>query len=150
MKNLILSAAALLTVSFSSVASTVEPVINEKAQQTFAATFKHVNDVTWSSTGENYEAFFENDGVKTRVTIDAKGRLLQTVRYYQEGKLPSNVLYTVKSNYKNNEIHGVTEVSNKNGVHYRIVLKDNSHYTHINANQAGDTEVIAKYSRGDR
>ena len=150
MKNLILSAAVLLTVSFSAIASTAVPVVNEKAQQTFAATFKNVGDVTWSSTGNNYEAFFENDGIKTRVTIDAKGKLLQTIRYYKEDKLPSNVLYNVKNDYKNSEIHGVTEVSNKNGTHYRIVLKDTKTYTHINANQAGDTELVAKYTRGDK
>ncbi|WP_114792522.1 hypothetical protein U0035_02075 [Niabella yanshanensis] len=150
MKNLILSAAVLLTVSFNAAASTPEPAVNEKAQQTFVATFKNVNNITWSNAGNNYEAFFENDGTKTRVTIDAKGRLLQTIRYYKEEQLPSNVLYNVKRDYKNNEIHGVTEVSNKNGVHYRIVLKDSIHYTHINANDAGDTELVTKYTRGDR
>ncbi|WP_114792526.1 hypothetical protein U0035_02090 [Niabella yanshanensis] len=150
MKNLILSAAVLLTVSFNANASIAEPVVNEKAQQTFVATFKNVNDVTWSNTGNNYEAFFENDGIKTRVTIDTKGKLLQTIRYYKEEQLPSNVLYHVRNDYKNNEIHGVTEVSNKNGVHYRIVLKDAESYTHINANQAGDTALVAKYARGDK
>lgn len=150
MKNLILSAVAFLTVSFSTAASTIAPVVNEKAQQTFAANFKNVDDVSWSSTGNNYEAFFEKDGIKTRVTIDAKGRLLQTIRYYKENELPSNVLYNVKTDYKNSEIHGVTEISNKNGVYYRIILKDNTRYTHINANQAGDIELVKKYTRGDR
>jgi lipopolysaccharide export LptBFGC system permease protein LptF len=150
MKILILSAAVFLTVNFGAVASTIVPVVNEKAQQTFAATFKNVDEVSWSNAGNNYEAFFDKDGIKTRVTIDAKGRLLQTIRYYKENELPSNVLYKVKNDYKNSEIHGVTEISNTNGVHYRIILKDNTHYTHINANQTGDTELVIKYTRGDR
>ncbi|MCH5720142.1 hypothetical protein [Niabella hibiscisoli] len=150
MKNLILSAAVLLTVSFNAAASTVEPVVTEKAQKTFVTIFKDADAVKWSNTGDNYEAFFDNGGVKTRATIDAKGNLLQTIRYYKQDNLPANVLYNLKKDYKGCEIHGVTEVSNNNGINYRIVLKDNKHYTHINANQAGDTELVAKYTRGDK
>lgn len=89
-------------------------------------------------------------GVKTRATIDAKGNLLQTIRYYKQDNLPASVLYNLKKDYKDYEIHGVTEVSNNNGVNYRIVLKNNKHYTYINANQAGDAELVAKYTRGDQ
>lgn len=150
MKTLILSAAVLLTVSFNAAASTVEPGINDKAQKTFVAFFKDAEAVKWSNTGDKYEAYFENDGIKTRATIDAKGNLLQTIRYYKADNLEAGVLENIKSAYRGTEIHGVTEVSNKNGVHYRIVLKDSKHYTHINANQAGDTELVAKYTRGDQ
>ncbi|MCH5686584.1 hypothetical protein LWM68_21400 [Niabella sp. W65] len=48
------------------------------------------------------------------------------------------------------EVHGVTEVTNKNGTNYRIVLKDSKHYIHINANEAGDTALVSKYTRGDK
>lgn len=150
MKNLILSAAVLLTVSFSAAASTAEPVVNEKAQRTFVTIFKDADNVTWSHTGNHYEAFFDNDGIKTRVTIDTKGNLLQTIRYYGENNLPANVLYAIKNDYKGKEVYGVTEVTNKNGTHYRVVLKDSKHYTHINANQAGDTEWVARHTRGDK
>ncbi|MCH5720133.1 hypothetical protein [Niabella hibiscisoli] len=150
MKNLILSAVVLLTVSFSANASTVEPVVNSKAQETFTTTFKAAENVKWSSAGSHYEAYFESDGVKTRATIDAKGNLLQTIRYYKEDNLPASVLYNLKNSYKGKTIHGVTEVINKNGTNYRIVLKDNKYYSHINANQAGDTELVAKYTRGDK
>ncbi|MCH5686590.1 hypothetical protein LWM68_21435 [Niabella sp. W65] len=150
MKNLILSAAVLLTVSFSAAAAPVEPLVNEKAQKTFVTIFKDAADVTWSNAGDHYEAYFNNAGIKTRVTIDAKGNLLQTIRYYGENNLPATVRYAIKDNYKGKEVHGVTEVTNKNGTNYRIVLKDSKHYIHINANEAGDTALVSKYTRGDK
>ena len=148
MKNLILSAAMMLTLAFTAAAA-VEPVA-EKAEKTFNQLFKDADNVKWTNTGNTYEAFFTSDGIKSRATIDAKGNLIQTIRYYGESNLPSNVLYAVKKEYKGKEVFGVTEVANKNGVNYRIVLKDDKSYTHINANSIGDTEVVAKYKRGDK
>lgn len=150
MKNLILSAATLLLITFSAAASPVEPLVSEKAQATFTSIFKSAVDVTWSETDNNAEAFFIVNDIKTRATFDTKGNLIQTIRYYNEDKLSSVVLAGVKSSFPGKEIHGVTEVSNKNGVNYRIILKDNKNYTHINANSTGDTEVVSKYTRGDK
>ncbi len=150
MKNFILSVATVLTVNFSVMAATAKPVVNEKVQQTFVATFKNVNNVSWSNAGSNYEAFFEDNGIQTRVIIDVKGKLLQTIRYYKEEQLPAAVLNGVNIDFRGNQIHGVTEVSNKKGTYYRIVLKDNKRYTHINANQAGNTELVSTYTRGDK
>ncbi|MCH5684427.1 hypothetical protein LWM68_09210 [Niabella sp. W65] len=84
MKSLILSAATLLTITFSAAASTVEPVVNEKAQATFVSIFKSAANVTWSETANSVEAFFTTNDIKTRATFDVKGNLIQTVRYYKK------------------------------------------------------------------
>ncbi len=139
----------ILTLAFNAVASAVEPV-TEKAEKTFNQLFKDADNVRWTNTGNTYEAFFTSDGIKSRATIDAKGNLIQTIRYYGENNLPSNVLYAIKKEYKGKEVFGVTEVANKNGVNYRIVLQADKSYTHINANSIGDTELVAKYKRGDK
>ena len=150
MKNLILSAATLLTITFSAGALPVKPVVSEKTHETFSSIFKSAVNVTWSERENSAEAAFTVNEVKTRATFNTKGNLIQTVRYYKEDKLSPVVLAGVRSSFPGKEIHGVTEVSNKNGVNYRIVLKDNKHYTHINANSTGDTEVVSKYKRGDQ
>lgn len=150
MKNLILSAALSLALTGSAFAGSVEPA-NEMVLKTFSQIFKEAYNVSWSNSGKHFEAYFVGDNnVKTRALLDAKGNLIQTIRYYKEDSLPSNVLYTVKKEFKNSDIWGVTEVSNKNGVSYRIVLRDDKNYTHINANSVGETEVVSKYKRGDK
>lgn len=47
MKNLILSAATLLTITFSAAAP-VGPAVSEKDKSTFTAIFKSVVNVTWT------------------------------------------------------------------------------------------------------
>ena len=148
MKNLILSAVVMLSLVFNASATT-EPV-NQKVLSTFHQVFKDAHRVSWSHTGSYYEAFFEVESVKTRAMLNKRGALIQTIRYYKENELPSNVLYSVKKDFTGNEIVGITEISNKYGINYRIVLRDSKYYTHINADNAGETEVVAKYKRGDK
>ncbi len=150
MKNLILSAAFILALAGSASASMLEPA-NESVLRTFGQIFKDAGNVSWTNSGDHFEAYFVGDNnIKTRALLDTKGNLVQTIRYYKEEDLPSNVLYAVKKEFKDREIWGVTEVSNKNGVNYRIVLRDDKNYTHVNANSVGETEVVSKYKRGDK
>ncbi|MCH5599907.1 hypothetical protein [Niabella ginsengisoli] len=149
MKSLILSAAVIFALTFNAAAAAAEPV-NEKVLKTFSLIFKDVNNVSWSNTGKHFEAYFVANDIKTRALLDVNGNLIQTIRYYKEDGLPSNILYSIKKAHQGKDIWGVTEVSNHNGVNYRIVLKDDKSYTHINANSTGDSEVVKKYKRGDK
>ncbi len=148
MKSLFLSAAII----FSVAANAVKPVdpANQKVMTTFSQVFKDVRNVSWSNVGKNYEAFFTEGSIKTRALLNKEGALIQTVRYYGESELPANVLYCVKKTFQGKEVYGVTEVSNKYGVNYRIVLRDNKDIVNINANDLGDTEVVSTFTRGDK
>lgn len=148
MKNLILSAAVLIMFSVSANANNGKPD-NEKVLKTFTEIFKDAHNVSWNEAGKNYEAFFISDEVKTRAMFDSKGNLMQTIRYFKEDKMPANILYNIKKQYSGKEIWGITEVSNKNGIIYNIVLRDEKDYLTINANNNGETELVTKYKRGD-
>lgn len=150
MKKLILSAAVALTMSFNAFATSDEPVVSAEAQHTLEECFQDADAIIWSDAGNNYEAYFTVNGVKTRALIDSKGKLKQTISYYGAAELPAVVLAEVKSDYKAYEIFGVTEVSNKNGLHYEITLKDDLHYKLIRANSAGESNLVKTYKRGDR
>ncbi len=148
MKSLILTAAIIFALNINAKAINTDPF--EKALKTFNETFKDAENVSWTNSGRHYEASFEDNNIKTRVKLDAKGNLVQTVRYYKGDKLPATVLYAVKKGYPDKEITGVTEVTDKQGVNYSIVLKDDSNYIHISAKDSGETETISKYKRGDK
>src|SRR5690606_19536018 len=128
MKTLVLSETFILAVTLDGAAST--PAANEKAESTLRLIVKDAGHVQGSHAENLYEAFFIMDDIKTRATIDAKGNLIQTIRYYSEAHLPANVLYSIKRQYRGKEIFGVTEVSNQQGVNYRVVLRDDKTYTH--------------------
>ena len=149
MKTLILSAAIIFALSFGANATIADPV-NQKVMKTFNMLFEDADNVSWTNAGDNYEAYFTSDNVKTRALLDAKGHLVQTVRYYKENELPANILYNLKKDYKGQEVWGITEVSNSYGVHYRIVLRNDKSYTHLNVNAAGESELVKKFKRGDK
>lgn len=149
MKKIILLAALAISITGFAATTATEPD-NEKVMKTFNELFKGVNHVSWNETGNYHEAFFSMNNIKTRVLIDNKGKLVQTIRYYKENNLPANVLYSVKRTYSKQNIWGVTEVANNNGTGYVITLNDAKHWYNIKADAAGETELVSKYKRGDK
>ncbi|MBX2921706.1 MAG: hypothetical protein KF746_05915 [Chitinophagaceae bacterium] len=148
MKKIIFAAVIFLSTT-ASAASRINPV-NEKVMKTFNEVFKNASAPAWNVSGDYYEASFVNASVKTRALFDSKGRLVQTIRYYTEIGLPSNVLYKVKRAYAEKEVCGVIETTNSSGINYSIILKDDKKYIHINADTKGETETVAEYVRGDK
>jgi hypothetical protein len=149
MKNMILSSALLFSVAVHSAVAGVYPG-NEKVVKTFNEVFKNARNIIWSNTAHLYNVSFSIASVRASAILDNKGNLLQTVRYYNEDRLPATILYAIRKDYPRKDIFGVTEVSNKHGIIYRIVLKDEKSYMYIHANSYGESEVISKYKRGDK
>ncbi|MBX3257319.1 MAG: hypothetical protein KF862_24550 [Chitinophagaceae bacterium] len=148
MKKIIFSAVIFLSIT-ATAASRINPV-NEKVMKTFNEIFRNVSAPAWNVSGDYYEASFVNASVRTRAWFNRKGHLVQTIRYYTESGLPSNVLYKVKQTYAGKEVCGVVETTNSSGINYGIILKDGKKYTHINADTHGETETVAEYTRGDK
>jgi len=73
--------------------------------------FKGVHDETWYKTADGYFASFVYDSVQTRVNYNRNGRWLETLRYYNEKKLPVEIAEMVKYSYRSFSIIGVTEIS---------------------------------------
>lgn len=147
MKTLILSAALLFSVAVN--ASNANPT-NEKVTKTFNQIFSNAQNVNWSNTGKYFQAAFTAATIKTRAIFDAKGNLVQTIRYYGETELPSNVLYNVKKAFPGNEVFGVTEVSNQNGIQYNIVLRNDDQYTNITTDDSGEVIINNEFERADK
>jgi|SRR5690606_7689549 hypothetical protein len=149
MKKLIFS--AVFAISFAMSAFAINPNnVDDKVLKSFNETFAGATQVSWTQVANHYEAFFISGDVKTRALLDHKGRILQTIRYYGKELLPASVADAVTENYKNKEIFAITEVQNKYGTNYRIVLKDQKQYLHLNANSKGDIEVAKVFNRGDQ
>lgn len=149
MKNMILSAALLFSAAVHSAVAGVYPG-NEKVVKTFNEVFKNARNVIWGSTRHFYTVSFSVASAKVHAMLDNKGNLVQTIRYYKEDGLPANIIYAIKKDHPHKDVFGVTEVSNKHGVVYKIVLRDEKSYVYVKANSSGDSEVIVEYQRGDK
>lgn len=149
MKNVLILTFVLMGLSSLSHAS-VPTNVNEKVIHTFNKVFKNAQNVVWASKEKYNEASFDMGSVKTKAIINNDGHLIQTIRYYKEANLPSNILYSVRKKYNNEEIWGVTETSSENGVNYYITLKSEKSWYNIHANQNGSITLESKYNRADK
>lgn len=146
MKNLILLATVFLSLNVFAAEKNLP--INEKVLKTFNQVFKDAQNVTWNSTDKYAEATFKSGDVKTKAFLDNDGKLVQTIRYYQQENLPSNILYNIQKKYSH-KIWGVTEVSNSTGTVYNVVLKSSKHWYTVKANSDGEVLLVSRLKRGD-
>lgn len=149
MKPIILCATVLITIHAAAAGFTNNPSVTEKTRVNFAILFKNASAITWSQSAGTTEAYFTAGHIKTRAIFNSKGRLIQTTRYAKEGLLSPMAFSAITLDYPGKKIHGVTEVSDKNGTLYRVILKDDQYYTHINSSHTGDIEFVTRYKRGD-
>lgn len=123
--------------------------INEKVLKTFNQVFKNAEDVQWNSTADYSVANFTINSIITRAKLDNNGVLIETVRYYKEDHLPSNILFKIKKKYKDCSVWGVTEVSNAQSTMYYVVLKNETHIYNLKSDTYGNLERISKLERAD-
>jgi hypothetical protein len=143
MKKILLSAAIVLSFSFSAMAD--DP--SQKVLDAFNKTFPHVKDVAWTESEQSYEVKFKQNEILSKVTYDKNGNILKTLRYYYEQNLPLLVLSKVKNKFNDKKIFGVTEESSDEGTFYHIILEDEKHWINITADSYGGIKVDNKFNK---
>ena len=143
MKKILLSAAIVLSFSFSAMAD--DP--SQKVLDAFNKTFPHVKDVAWTESEQSYEVKFKQNEILSKVTYDKNGNILKTLRYYYEQNLPLLVLSKVKNKFNDKKIFGVTEESSDEGTFYHIILEDEKHWINITADSFGGIKVDKKFNK---
>lgn len=146
MKNVLFLAVLLVVLS---AAATTPPEVNEKVIRAFNETFSEAENVKWQEMENLFQADFKISEIAVRAIYADDGSLLQTVRYYTEKNLPSNILAKVKTRYKDKQLFGITEIVNDNEVSFHIVLRDEKHWYWIKSDPYGNMEQTEKLKRGD-
>ena len=125
------------------------PEISEKVINAFNATFTEAENVSWKELDNSCQADFKISEIAVRAIYDNDGKLLQTIRYYDEKYLPSNIVAKLKSKEAGKEIFGVTEIVTENEVAYHIVLKDQKNWYWVKSDPLGNLELTQKLKRGE-
>lgn len=137
-KTLLLVAIAALWLSHAVAAP------NDTVLRVFSQTFPDAEYARWVEDSEYYIVSFTRNETQCRIWYDKEGALIYALRYCRESELPLSVLLTVKKEYHDKHIDGVTELTNKSGVTYEILLSDNKKWYVIKATASGD--VYLKYA----
>ncbi|QEC68756.1 hypothetical protein FRZ67_16125 [Panacibacter ginsenosidivorans] len=115
--------------------------IHPRALENFQKSFKDVSSEKWTKNGESYFASFTKDSVFTRVDYNKKGRWLETIRYYDQKKLPGDANYMIKKGYSDYSVLGVAEVSFDDVPVYLVHIQNESHFKIVGIYEGEMTEV---------
>lgn len=139
----------LLLITGLSAAAAIPPEVNEKVKNAFKATFADAQNIIWHEAGDKHQVDFMMTDVRVHALYDNEGNLLKTIKYYDEKKLPSNVLAKVKLKYADKKIFGVTEIATDDDLSFHIVLKDEKNWYWIESDAYGHLSLTKKLKRGD-
>lgn len=142
MKKILLSIACTI---FMATSFAIAP--NEKVLKAFQVTFSSPENVKWYDHANYYEVSFIQSGIRSNVRYDKEGNFLGSTRYYNEQRLPMNILSKVKNKYPDKEIFGVTEITNTEEINFYVKLEDDKHWITLKVNGNGYVQVYEKYKK---
>jgi len=120
-------------------AFTYYPDVSAKALLAFKKMFANVNDVHWSIVENKYMAGFINEGRKTRILFDEKGKMVYSISEGTEKSLPADIRKSVKSIYYDYIITAIVEVHSLNITAWIVNLEDETSLVTV---KVVDGEVI--------
>ncbi|HWB24236.1 MAG TPA: hypothetical protein VG738_02100 [Chitinophagaceae bacterium] len=135
MKKILTLTAALL---LSATLLNAEP--ESKMEKAFKELFPNAQQVKWHQDDKGYLVSFTQAGMQVKILYDKKGRFTQSLRYYSEKDLPTNILLAVKNKYPGKSIFGVTEQATTNDLIYHVVLFDDGRPVNVAATNDGSVK----------
>lgn len=123
--------------------------IPEKSLNTFEQMFKNAENVTWINNKLFTNVSFNINGQLAKATFDHSGNLIQVLKYYKAKDLAPFIYYKIVERYPQRAIFGITEVSDKNGIVYVIVLKDEKNWYYMKVDQYAEMTLMKKFKRGE-
>jgi len=119
--------------------------LNKTAVKDFTRNFKNASNVKWTKSDNGSSVYFHQDGVSGRTTYDVKGKREYTLRYFDESKLPVDVLNQLKAAYQDYAIGLVTQVTRKDRQHYIVSLQNEGELVTVQVSEDGINTVKKFY-----
>ncbi|GAC1421084.1 MAG: hypothetical protein NVS1B13_10290 [Flavisolibacter sp.] len=138
---------ALVFLVLNLMAAIPEPV-NRKVLTAFSKTFTNAVDIHWYEYVSYYEVEFKHNDIKTKITYNLEGTIVNTIRYYSANYLPILVLTKIKNKYCDHNIFGVVEESSEEGVVYHITLEDQKYWIIVKSDDMGYLVRENKFVKG--
>jgi len=129
-KQILIVAAIIITAITTQVNATNTSIdsleisdVNAKAVKNLHKEYPSVTNASWYKSGDGgYTASFNMNAIHTTVGFNSKGKILNSVKYYDEKGLPQNIWEQVKSSYYTYNILKVAEINVSNQKIYLIYL----------------------------
>lgn len=123
MKQFILSAALLVSVSFSSINAMPVPGDEDKTERNFKKSFPTAECIKWSREGDYRKVTFILYGRGAQALFSPDGNLLGTVRNVFYSDMPIKVMMAIKKRFDSATPYAITEVNRVDGTEYRFSIE---------------------------
>jgi hypothetical protein len=140
MKKIISYAACLIMIT--SVAATP----TSKVLKSFTETFPNASNVKWSDDKEGYFVSFTQNENFEKVLYSKSGKFVCSWRYSDGKELSTPVIMSLKKNYKDCDITGVTEVATDQNVSYEIKLANSKNWYSVKVSADGRITGSEKFN----
>lgn len=89
----------------------------------FAKQFPSATDVKWEKEGKTYEVELKYNGQNITVSLDAKGKIVETEFGIKSFELPKTTLKYVSDNFKGKPILSAEKITAGSKVSYEVVVQ---------------------------
>ena len=121
--------------------------VSEKVLKAFRETFTEASQVSWQESNDNYAVRFMQKEVRYIEYYSKEGVITHSMRFYQPGLLPVNILKEIKNSYKNKSPYGVTEITNNGEVAYFVKMEDAKYWYTVKFSAYGNSELYEKFKK---
>lgn len=118
-----------------------------KLLKAFSESFPDAQNVKWHEDDKGFLVSFNQGEVLTKVNYDKKGEFVSSLRYYDENKLPLNILLSVKKRFPEKQIFGVTEFTDREGVNYHIKMQDDKRWYTVKSDANGNMQIEERFKK---
>ena len=125
MKTLVLSIAAILTVSFANAQKVKEAEVPKSVVDAFQKKYPGSKATEWEKEDGNYEVEFDLKKVESSALFSAKGDFMAFEQEIKTSELPAGVAEYCKKNYPNHKISEASKITEANGkVSFEVELQN--------------------------
>lgn len=142
MKNLMITAAALLLTNFAFAQDLSSSEVPSVVLNSFHKSFPKSTGVEWEQKGENYNAEFDINWRDHEVWISKNGAILKHKQELKQSELPAAVTSQLKKNYNTYRIDDVDQYEVNKKFYYKVELKKHDQERKMIFDQQGKLSSI--------
>ena len=121
--------------------------VNTTVTENFAKNFPGVANVTWTQANKTTWGYFKQHGVPVRVSYNQKGKLVYTIRYYNEEQVSPIVKEKLNSEGFTMKIVLVTEIKSRYSTTQVVKMENEKSIITLTINQAGVINVAEEFNK---
>ena len=136
-KTLLLLPLLLVAISFTTFAR-LNNKVDPRAEQAFKKEFVGASNVTWATTGNFLKASFVWADHQAVAYYNNDAELIACVRGLFFNQLPLTVIRSVERNFNNAVTLEIMEITNDDGINYKMILEYKNKKYHVRLNSLGE------------